>query len=202
MRRILTAGLSAALSAALIAPVAWADPTPPPDDTPLPRDAAPPPPPDNPDRGAPETPQRDDKVSEPRDSSPRWSPPGDKAPEPQYAEPHFPQPGDPAPDPGPISVRPDDKPRPAKPKLDEAAGGVAGAVLGQVAGTAAGGPVGGIAASMVGSRLGGAAVRVGKRVLGIGGKPQDDLPPSDDAAYAGVSASAFDRDPVPAGGPS
>jgi hypothetical protein len=104
-------------------------------------------------------------------------PPGpDEARAPPDLTPDGPQPGDPAPPPPPAPAS-RDKAKPAeKPKLDEAAGGLAGSVLANVAGTAVGGPVGGIAAGIVGGRLGSGAVRVGKKMLGVGQKKPAEPP--------------------------
>ena len=88
------------------------------------------------------------------------------------------------------------KAKPAeKPKLDEAAGGLAGSVLGNVAGTAVGGPVGGIAAGMVGGRLGSGAVRVGKKMLGVGQKK----PVEQAAAAPQAGREAAAQEPAPPG---
>jgi len=169
MRKLILTGLAASL----IAPAgAWAQEPPPlpADGPPLAGDAVSPGP-DSP-RDAP-------------DLRPDGPQPGDRAPPPpedRQAQAPTPQPGQPAPPP-----KAQAKAKPAeKPKLDEAAGGVAGGVLANVAGTAVAGPVGGIAASMVGSRVGSGAVRVTKKVLGIGKKP--DKPPVQEAAAAPEAA--------------
>jgi pyruvate/2-oxoglutarate dehydrogenase complex dihydrolipoamide acyltransferase (E2) component len=70
-------------------------------------------------------------------------------------------------------------------------------VAGKVAGTAVAGPIGGFAASFVGSRLGSTAVRVGKRVLGIGKKPEP-LRQAAAAPGAGREAAAAEPDRPPA----
>jgi predicted lipid-binding transport protein (Tim44 family) len=121
-----------------------------------------------------------------------------------------PHPGDPAPPPpavtpgGPLhpgdeNLPPDANkpPPPEKPKLGEAAGGLAGGILGQVAGTAVGGPLGGIAASFVGDNLGGGAVRMGKRMFGRGKKPAEQAAaaPAESQPTAAVEPV---REPAPA----
>jgi hypothetical protein len=114
--------------------------------------------------------------------------------------PDGPQPGDPAPPPPPPPPAPAsrDKAKPAeKPKLDEAAGGLAGSVLANVAGTAVGGPVGGIAASMVGGRLGSGAVRVGKKMLGVGQKKPAESPVQQAAAAPQAGRDAAAQEPAP-----
>jgi hypothetical protein len=143
MRSVLIAGLAAALLAPAVAQAQEAKPLPP-------LDVAPAPPPD----------------------APAVAPPGDG-----------PHPGDPVPPaavtpggplhPGDENLPPDayNTPSKPKPKLGEAAGGLAGGILGQVVGTAAGGPVGGIAASLVGDKIGSGVVRVGKKMFGRGKKP-------------------------------
>lgn len=155
MRRILLIGLAAGLAA----PVSTRAQPPVP---PAPAEESPP-------RGeAPRPP-----VTLPEERSERPAPDPAKAPAPAPSEDRGPQPGEAPPlvSPWGDRLRPDEpaKAKP-KPKLDEAAGGVAGSLAGKVAGTAIAGPVGGIAASLVGGPLGSATVRTGKKVLGIGKK--------------------------------
>jgi hypothetical protein len=175
--------LIAALSAALLAPAAWAQegkPRPPEDVAPGPlREPGPVAPVwDAPHAGDP--------------APPTIGAPGDAAATPPAATPV--RPGGPL-HPGDEVLPPDaDKgaarKAPPKPRLDEAAGGLAGGVIGQVAGTAVGGPVGGIAASLVGGKIGTGVVRIGRKVLG-----RDKKPPEQPAAAEGRPAAATEPSP-------
>jgi hypothetical protein len=173
MRSVLIAGLTLALLAPAAASAQEAKPRSPEDIAPAPLpDAAP--------------------VAPPGDGPH----PGDPTPPP--APPPGVTPGGPL-HPGDENLPPDanKKAPPEKPKLGEAAGGLAGGILGQVAGTAAGGPLGGVAASFVGDKLGSGAARVGKRVFGRGRKPAEQ---ADSAPVEGRPAAATEpaREPAPA----
>jgi hypothetical protein len=190
MRSVVIAGLAAALAL----PAAGQAAIPPAEEQPPPREAPPAPQVDAPpDQAAP---------------APRVEPaaPEDR-PTPEATAPEATAPEATPPDVSPWGDKlrppePEPKPKP-KVKLDEAAGGVAGSFAAKVAGTAVAGPIGGIAASFVGGPVGSAAVRTGKRVLGIGRKPASDpaearAEPVEQAAAApdrGVPVAATERDP-------
>lgn len=186
MRSVLIAGLAAALAVPAVAAAQTAEPIgheiPPAEELPAPREAPPAPqldaPPDQAAAPRVEPAAPEDRPSPADAAPPPVSPWGDKLRPPE----------------------PEPKPKP-KVKVDEAAGGIAGSLAAEAAGTAIAGPIGGIAASFVGGPVGSAAVRVGKRILGIGRKPSADEPgkqPSQQAAAAperGVPAAATVRDP-------
>jgi hypothetical protein len=194
--------LIAALSAAMAAPAAWAQeakPRPPEDIAPGPlREPGPVAPSwDAPHAGDP--------------ALPTIGAPGDAAATPTVTPPATPPvtPGGPL-HPGDEILPPDayKKAPPPKPKLDEAAGGLAGGVIGQVAGTAVGGPVGGIAASLVGGRIGTGAVRIGRKILGRDKKPGEQAAAASDEGHQAAATEPARRtgpaeaEPRPADGPS
>jgi hypothetical protein len=181
MRSVLIAALSAALLAPVAARAQEAKPPPPADVAPGPlREPGPAAPAwDAPHAGDP--------------APPTIGAPGDAAATPPVAAPVTP--GGPL-HPGDEILPPDAyKKAPPKPKLDEAAGGLAGGVIGQVAGTAAGGPLGGVAASLVGGKIGTGVVRIGRKVLGRDKKPAEQAAsaPAQGRAAATVEPSGETR---------
>jgi hypothetical protein len=193
MRKVLVAGLAAIL----IAPTAArAQATPPAEESPPPPETVRGPPTDEAVQPG-EEPRQKAAPAPPRDDIRESPPPPERVQVPgelRRDEPALPSARGGPLHPGDEILPPDAKKPtpPEKPKLDEAAGGVAGGIAANIAGTAVAGPIGGIAASMVGSSLGSATVRVGKRVLGIGKKKQAEpaVQQASAAPEAGADASA------------